>query len=30
MIQYGLYEGKATKLLTEREVVELYGLRYEV
>ena len=27
MMQYGLYEGKATKLLTEREVVELYGLK---
>ena len=27
MMQYGLYEGKATKLLTEREVVDLYGLK---
>ena len=26
-MQYGLYEGKATKLLTEREVVDLYGLK---
>ena len=27
MKSYGLYEGKVTKLLTEREVVELYGLK---
>ena len=27
MMQYGRFEGKVTKLLTEREVVELYGLK---
>ena len=27
MMQYGSYEGKVTKLLTEREVVDLYGLK---
>ena len=27
MMQYGFYEGKVTKLLTEREVVDLYGLK---
>ena len=27
MMNHGLYEGKVTKLLTEREVVELYGLK---
>ena len=27
MINHGLYEGKVTKLLTEREVVDLYGLK---
>ena len=27
MRQYGLFEGKVTKLLTEREVVDLYGLK---
>lgn len=26
MMQVGLYEGKVTKLLTERDVVALYGL----
>ena len=27
MKQYGLFEGKVTRLLTEREVVDLYGLK---
>ena len=27
MMQYGRFEGKVTKLLTEREVVDLYGLK---
>ena len=27
MMQYGRFEGRVTKLLTEREVVELYGLK---
>ena len=26
-MSHGLYEGKVTKLLTEREVVDLYGLK---
>ena len=27
MMQYGRFEGKVTKLLTEQEVVDLYGLK---
>ena len=27
MMSHGFYEGKVTKLLTEREVVDLYGLK---